>query len=97
MANSNLSSWGGIWKSIKRIDRDQNGFVTAVELESIFKEYFPLELDKKTIYNFLKRYRSVNNKTLINYKLIKDEINKIIMKRQRNEESRTREETKLPS
>lgn len=41
MANKKKSNWGGIWKAIKLIDKDQNGFVTYDELEGIFKDYFP--------------------------------------------------------
>lgn len=68
MAKNKKSSWGGIWRSIKGIDKDQNGFVTGDELEMLFREYFPLELDKKSLLKFFKKYRSIQNKSLINYK-----------------------------
>ena len=58
-----------------------NGFVTIDELEILFKEYFPVELENKSCYNFLKDYRSVNNKSLVNYKQLKDEINSILIQR----------------
>lgn len=49
MAVTKKSQWGGIWKSIKNIDRDSNGYVTAGELEELFKEFFPVELDGKSL------------------------------------------------
>lgn len=55
--------------------------MTSDELEMIFKEYFPLELDKKSLAHVFKQYCALQNKTLINYKLIKEEINSIILEK----------------
>lgn len=63
---------GGIWKSIKKIDKDSNGFVTVEELEEIFKEWFPIELEGKSLYYYFRKFGSIQNKNLINYKKIKD-------------------------
>ena len=68
IATKKKSNWGGIWRSIKTIDKDSNGYVTIEELEEIFKEQFPLELDKKSLCYYFKKYASVQNKSLINYK-----------------------------
>ena len=38
MAFQKLALWGGIWKTVKAIDKDSNGFVLIEELEEIFKE-----------------------------------------------------------
>ena len=62
MALKKKSNWGGIWKSVKQIDKDSNGFVGPHELEEIFKEWFPIELDGKTVFNYVKQFRSVQNK-----------------------------------
>ncbi len=62
MALKKKGNWGGIWKSIKQIDKDSNGFVTALELEEIIKEQFPVELDGKTLAHYLSKFRSVQNK-----------------------------------
>ena len=59
MALKKKSSWGGIWRSIKTIDKDSNGYVTIDELEEIFKEQFPIELDKKSVYYYFKKFSSV--------------------------------------
>jgi len=75
MASNKKANWGGIWRSIKKIDKDSNGFVTVDELEEIFKEWFPIELEGKTCYHYFKKFGSVQNRALINYKKIKDSIN----------------------
>lgn len=79
MAAAKKVKWGGIWKSVKQIDKDANGFVTLEELEVIFKEHFPVELEGKSVHAYLKRFQSSNNKALIDYKQIKNDINSQIM------------------
>jgi hypothetical protein len=59
MAMNKKDKWGGIWKSIKRIDKDSNGFVTIDELEEIFREWFPVELEGKSPYYYFKKYSSI--------------------------------------
>lgn len=59
MANSDKAKWGGIWKSIKNIDKDSNGYVTIEELSEIFIEYFPLELDGKSLLRYFRKYVSI--------------------------------------
>jgi hypothetical protein len=56
MAVNKKAQWGGIWKSVKNIDKDSNGFVTADELDEIFREWFPFELEGKSLRMFLKKY-----------------------------------------
>jgi Ca2+-binding EF-hand superfamily protein len=75
VANSKRNNWVGIWKSIKKIDKDSNGFVTIDELDEIFREWFPLEMESKTLNRFFrKKYGSVSNRNLINYKQLKLDI-----------------------
>jgi hypothetical protein len=79
MAIRKKANWGGIWKSIKQIDKDSNGFVTSNELEEIFREWFPVELDGKTLSAYFRNFKSIQNKQLINYKLIKEKINQQLL------------------
>jgi len=79
MASTKKANWGGIWRSIKKIDKDSNGFVTVEELEEIFREWFPIELEGKTCYHYFKKFGSVQNRNLINYKKIKDSINNYLI------------------
>ena len=44
------TEWGNIWKTLKKdIDRDNNGFVYIEELEEVFHENFPFELEGKSL------------------------------------------------
>ena len=79
MACSKKANWGGIWKSIKKIDKDSNGFVYIDELNEIFKEWFPVELEGKSPFYYFKKFVSVQNKSLVNYKKIKESINRQIL------------------
>jgi len=76
LAIAKTPNWAGIWKSIKKIDKDSNGYVTVEELDEIFREWFPLELEGKTVTRFFRtRYGSVANRNLINYKQLKADFN----------------------
>lgn len=76
LALAKTTSWAGIWKSIKKIDKDSNGYVTVEELDEIFREWFPLELEGKTVTRFFRsRYGSIANRNLINYKQLKADFN----------------------
>ena len=76
LALAKTANWAGIWKSIKKIDKDSNGYVTNDELDEIFREWFPLELDGKSLIRFFRtHYGSIANKNLINYKQLKIEFN----------------------
>jgi hypothetical protein len=80
MAQNKKANWGGIWKSIKKIDKDSNGYVTLDELDEIFREWFPVELDGKTLHRFFRyNYGSVQNRNLINYKQLKIDLNSKII------------------
>lgn len=79
IAITKKAQWGGIWKSIKTIDKDNNGYVTAEELEEIFREWFPVELDGKSLIRYFRKFCSIQNRVLIHYKKIKDDINSKIM------------------
>ncbi len=49
--------------------------MTSNELEEIFREWFPVELDGKTLSAYFRNFKSIQNKHLINYKVIKEKIN----------------------
>jgi len=75
MASAKKLNWVGIWKSVKKIDKDSNGYVTLEELDEIFREWFPIELDKKTLNRYFRsKYGSIQNRNLINYKQLKLDI-----------------------
>lgn len=89
MAVNKKAQWGGIWKTIKKsLDRENNGFLTYDELEEVFKEWFPLELEGKSLKRYFSKHMSVQNKQLINYKEIKKTINELIMQADKAEHQR---------
>ena len=50
-----------------------------------------MELDKKSIHSFARKYRSANNKILLNYKQLKDDVNsRVMVIANQQEKSRTR-------
>ena len=60
-----------IMRTIKEIDKDHNGYVTRTELDDILKMYYPPELDEKDLTPIIKRFGSIQNKILIDYKAFK--------------------------
>ena len=63
-----------VWRTIKDIDDDKNGFLQADELEMCFTEHFAPELDGKSLIYFFRRWSTDHDKELVNYRLIKDAI-----------------------
>lgn len=57
-----------IVRDIKKIDKDNNGYVLINELNKIFKTYYQRELEGKTLNKVLRPYSSIQNKQLIDYK-----------------------------
>jgi hypothetical protein len=75
LAQTKKLNWVGIWKSIKKIDKDSNGYVTLEEIDEIFREWYPLELEGKTLNRYFRsKYGSVANRNLINYKQLKHDV-----------------------
>lgn len=62
-----------IFRVIKDIDRDNNGYVTNQELDDIFKVSYE-ELAKRDIKPLFKRFASLQNRILIDYKRVKDHL-----------------------
>ena len=76
-AISNLKNWTDIWRNVRfQYDFDKNGFVSVDELTDLFFQYYPVQLQGKSMSNYLKEFTSFYDETLLNYKVIKDGINK---------------------
>lgn len=63
-----------IMRTIKSIDRDNNGYVTSTELDDILKLTFPTELDNKRLKPIFREFESLQNKILIDYKRFRDKL-----------------------
>lgn len=57
-----------IISSIREIDRDHNGYVTRTELDDILKVHMPKELGDKDLHPIIRKFSSISNKILIDYK-----------------------------
>lgn len=62
-----------IMRTIKQIDRDNNGYVTTTELDDILKLNFP-QLENRKIKAMMREYESIQNKILIDYKRFRDQL-----------------------
>ena len=63
-----------VWRSIKDIDNDKNGFLAVDELELCFREQFPVALDGKSLVYFFRRWSTDHDKDMVNYRQIKETI-----------------------
>ena len=66
--------------TIKQIDKDHNGYVTRNELDDILKLFYKNQLESKDLTMIIKRFGSIQNKILIDYKSFKSWIRNSIDK-----------------
>ena len=60
--------------SIRSIDPIFNGIVTRNELDDILKISYPDQFSGKDLLPFIKTYRSIQNKILVDYRSMRDSI-----------------------
>ena len=60
-----------VWRGIKDIDVDKNGFLVIDELELCFREQFAYEMENKSCAYFFRRFSTDHDKSLVNYRNIK--------------------------
>mmetsp|Transcript_37999 Transcript_37999/g.46420 ORF Transcript_37999/g.46420 Transcript_37999/m.46420 type:complete len:94 (-) Transcript_37999:1451-1732(-) len=61
-----------VWRAIKDIDNDKNGFLGVEELELCFREQFPVALDGHSLVHFFRRWSTDHDKDMVNYRYIKE-------------------------
>ena len=61
-----------VMRVVGQIDKDHNGYVTVTELDDILKLNYPDELKDKELAPVIKKFSSVQNKILIDYKGFRD-------------------------
>lgn len=66
-----------IFKTIRDIDQENNGYVTNTELEDIIKMHFP-QLIKKKFKLMFKPFASIQNQILIDYRIMKEDLVQIL-------------------
>lgn len=63
-----------IVRTIKEIDKQHNGFITTTELDDILKLFYKNELANKDLKHIMKKYASIQNRVLVDYKAFRDSI-----------------------
>jgi len=61
-------------RTIKEIDKQHNGFVTTTELDDILKLNYKVELENKDLRQIMKKYASIQNRVLVDYKKFRDSL-----------------------
>ena len=74
LINKNANNWNQVWRAVKGLDIDKNGFLQINELEDCFRDYFPLELEGKSAIHFFRKFGTDHDKDLVNYRKIKASI-----------------------
>ena len=55
VAMTNLKNWTDVWRNVRQqYDFDKNGFVAVDELSELFYQYFPAQLEGKTMARYFK-------------------------------------------
>lgn len=72
-------------KVIKEIDSDNNGYVTNQELDDIIKLHYAQELGNREIKTVFKKFASIQNRILIDYKKLRDHLTKRVLEMQEAE------------
>ena len=74
LIQKNANGWIRIWKQVKTLDIDKNGFLQIDELETCFRDFFPLDFDGKSAAHFFRKFGTDHDKSLVNYRKIKEAI-----------------------
>lgn len=72
--SKNPNKMAKVWRSIKDVDDDKNGFLQVGELEACFIEHFAPELRGKSLVYFFRRWSTDHDKDMVNYRMIKEAI-----------------------
>lgn len=70
----NSNNMARVWRSIKDIDDEKNGFLSVTELQDCFIEHFAPELEGKSLVYFFRRWSTDHDKELVNYRRVKETI-----------------------
>ena len=61
-------------RPIYEIDKQRNGFITTTELDDILKLNYKNELENKDLKLMMRKYASIQNRVLVDYKRFRDNI-----------------------
>ena len=74
LIKKNANGWNLVWRAIKAVDLDKNGFLQIDELESCFRDIFPYDLNGKSSVHYFRQFGTDHDKSLVNYRKIKEDI-----------------------
>jgi hypothetical protein len=63
-----------VWRAVREIEDSKNGFLQFEELENCFREFYPVELEGKSLAYFFREFGSDQDKNLINYRKMKESV-----------------------
>ena len=63
--------YASMLRVIKDVDMDNNGFLTVTELDDILKLVYKVDFKDKDLSLFIKRFRSIQNRVLVDYRAVK--------------------------
>ena len=69
-----------MWRYVKTVDLDKNGFLSTDELESCFRDIFPFDYDGKSSAHYFRKFGTDHDQNLVNYRKIKEDILNFRMK-----------------
>ena len=75
MALSNILAWSNVWRNVKQLDKDKNGFIDKTDFQQLIQDYFPKQMEGNSLYLYCKQNESSFDKKLLNYLQIKQKIN----------------------
>lgn len=75
MALNDTLAWSEVWRNVKKLDIDNNGFIEQQDFENLIKDFYPTKTENTSFYNLFKRWEASFDETLLNYRPLKTEIN----------------------
>ena len=78
VAMTNLLGWSKIWREIRTLDIDRNGFIEKYELEQLMRDHFSADLEPYSFYSYFEKYPCSYDANLVNYLPIKNALNQKI-------------------
>jgi hypothetical protein len=74
LITKNANNWNLVWRAVKDVDHDKNGYLSIEELEECFREFYLLELEGKSMVHYWRQFGTDHDKQLVNYRKIKLDI-----------------------
>lgn len=74
-----------IVREIRNLDKDNNGYLLANELNKVFKQHYITELEGKSLTKIARKYGSIQNRSLVEHKKFIANLNQLIKEQERSD------------